>query len=83
MKNRTPARDALERQLDGELRIVHEAILLVATRAAPRVTVAGLRLGDAILDAARRLASEAGVRLEPIWAPDERAIDIRVEAHQP
>ncbi len=79
----TPADAALERQLDGELRLVYEAILLVAAKGAPRVTVAGLRLGEAILDSARRLASDAGVRVEPIWAPGEHRIDIRVEALHP
>jgi hypothetical protein len=72
--------DALRDRLDGELRLVEQAILLVASRAAPRVTVAGLRLGDAILDAARRLAEEAGVRVVPLWAPDDGRTDIRVEA---
>ena len=72
--------DALTRQLAGELRLVHEAILLVAARGAPRVLVAGLRLGSQVLVPARRLAEACGVRLVPLWAADEEHVAIRVEA---
>ena len=47
----------------GEERLVREAILLVATGAAPRVMVAGLARGEEVLDRCRRPALEAGVRL--------------------
>ena len=73
----------LTRQLDGELRLVHEAILMVATKGAPRVVVAGLRLGAQVLDPARRLAEASGVRLVPLWTADEEHLDIRVEAAEP
>jgi hypothetical protein len=75
-----PGEDALKRQLDGELRLVHEAILLVAAHGAPRVLVAGLRLGAQILGPARRLADGAGVRLVPLWTADGERLDIRIEA---
>jgi hypothetical protein len=73
----------LTRQLDGELRLVHEAILLVAAKGAPRVVVVGLRLGAQVLDPARRLAEASGVRLVPLWTADEEHLDIRVEAAEP
>ncbi len=82
MGARTASDDALREQLDGELRLVREAILFVASGGAPRVTVAGLRLGEAILDAARSLAADAGVQIVPLWAPDDGRVGIRVEATQ-
>ena len=74
---------ALMRQLDGELRLVHGAILMVATKGAPRVIVVGLRLGAQVLGPARRLADASGVRLVPLWTADEERLDIRVEVAQP
>lgn len=83
METGTAAGDALTRQLDSELRLVHEAILMVAGKAVPRVDVAGLRLGAQIVSAAQRLADDAGVRLVPLWGADEEHLDIRVEAVRP
>lgn len=73
----------VQRQLDGELRLVREAILMVSAKGAPAVLVAGLGLGEAVLDATRRLALESGVRVLPMWTADERHVDIRVEALRP
>jgi len=83
METRTSGAGVLTRQLDGELRLVREAILMVASRAASRVTVAGLLLGAQILGPAERLADTSGVRLIPLWSADEERLDIRVEAAQP
>jgi hypothetical protein len=79
----TTAEAAVQRQLDGELRLVQQAILMVASHATPRVLVAGLRLGEAILDPARRMALESGVRVFPAWTADEQHLDIRVEGLHP
>lgn len=77
---RTTGGDAvLESRLDAELLMVREAIVLVASGRSPRVTVAGLRLGEAILEPARDIAREAGVRLVPLWTGDEHHLDIRIE----
>jgi hypothetical protein len=64
----------------GEERLVREAILLVATGAAPRVMVAGLACGEQVLDRCRRPALEAGVRL--LARPTARGdrFDVVVEA---
>ncbi len=70
---------AVQRQLDRELQLVADAIALVAGGRSPRVTVAGLRLGDAVLAPARELAREAGVRIVPHWSADETGVDIAVE----
>jgi len=65
---------------DGEERIVREAILMVASHGAPRVLVAGLTLGEQILDACRRSALEAGVRLRVRPTSRDDRIDLVIEA---
>ena len=75
--------EVVARQLDGELRLVRGAILMVAVHGSPRVIVAGLRLGDAILDQARRLALESGVRVTPLRTADEHVRDVLVETLRP
>jgi hypothetical protein len=67
------------RTLEHEMSLVREAIAMVAGGASPRVTVAGLRFGEALLLPARGLAAEAGVRLVPLWMPDDAGADIAVE----
>jgi hypothetical protein len=51
---------------------------MVAAGASPRVVVAGIRFGETLLDDARRIALEAGVRVNPIWRTDEKGADIVV-----
>jgi hypothetical protein len=64
--------------LDSELRLIREAIAMVAIGAAPRVDVAGIRFAAELEDQARRLALEAGVRIRPILS-DGDATGISVE----
>jgi hypothetical protein len=70
-----PIPDVLER----ETRLVREAIAMVAMGASTRVVVAGIRYGDELMDTARRMALEAGVRANPIRRADNRGLDIAVE----
>jgi hypothetical protein len=70
----------IERQLDREMQLVADAIRLVAHGGAPRVTIANLRLSDAVLAASAPLAHESGVRLLPRWTADETGVDITIEA---
>jgi hypothetical protein len=65
--------------LEHEMSLVREAIAMVASGASPRVVVGGLRFGEALLVPARGLAMEAGVRLVPLWMPDDAGADIAVE----
>lgn len=65
--------------LEYEMRLIREAIAMVASGAAPRVVLANIRFGETLLDPARRLALEAGVRLVPLWKTDEAGADIAVE----
>src|SRR5262249_51089679 len=67
--------------LDREMRIIRDAVLLVATGGAPRVVLAGLRLSDQLLEPARRYAASRGVRALPLWRADEEGLDIAVERY--
>ncbi len=65
--------------LEREFRIVRSAIAMVASGAAPSVSLGGLKFGEELIRPARRLALRAGVRVVPLWTMDERGADIRVE----
>ena len=52
---------------------------MVAAGASTRVVVAGINYGEVILDSARRMALESGVRVNPIWRGDHERADISVE----
>jgi len=67
------------RTLEHEMSLVREAIAMVAGGGSPRVTVGGLRFGEALLTTARGMATEAGVRLVPLWMPDDAGADIAIE----
>jgi len=67
------------RTLDKEMDLVEEAIAMVADGGAPRIVLGGLQFGEALLTSAGRMASEAGVRLVPLWMPDDVGADIAVE----
>jgi hypothetical protein len=71
--------DVVSAALEREANLIREAIALVARGGSPRVVVAGLRLGEALLPVARRMGLEAGVRIVPIWPADESGLDIGVE----
>jgi hypothetical protein len=72
---RTPTTIREER----ELRMVREAIAMVASGASPRVVVAGISRGDQILEAARRLGLESGVRVNRLAQPEAKGTDLAVE----
>ena len=62
-----------------ELTLAREAIAMVASGAAPRVVVAGIRHGEQIMDSARRIALAAGVRVKPLPQPGNAGSDLVVE----
>ncbi len=66
-------------RLEHEMDLIREAIAMVASGGAPRIMLAGINFGETLLDPARRLALEAGVRLVPIWWADEAGADIAIE----
>ena len=59
--------------------MVREAIAMVASGASPRVVVAGIRYGDEILVAARRLALDSGVRVNRLHQQEGTGADLAVE----
>lgn len=65
--------------LDREMRLVREAIAMVASGGASRVVLAGINFGETLVDPARRLALEAGVRLVLVTRADEGGADIAIE----
>lgn len=64
---------------ERELRMVREAIALVAAGVSTRVVLAGIRHGDQIFDAARRLALESGVRVNALPQAEDAGSDLAVE----
>ncbi len=77
------AEDDVGSLLDGELRLLREAIMLVASSATPRVVVAGLRYGDLIVDACIRMADDAGVRVSPIRSAGSGRLGFAIEREAP
>jgi hypothetical protein len=77
------AEDAVGSPLDGELRLLREAILLVASTATPRVVVAGLRFGDLLVDACIRMADGAGVRVSPVRSAGSGRLGFAIEHEAP
>jgi hypothetical protein len=67
------------RTLEQEMALIREAIAMVAGGASPRVVVGGLHFGEALLTLARPAAADAGVRIVPLWMPDDAGADISVE----
>jgi len=64
--------------LEREMRMIREAIAVVSSGAALRVTLANLRFGEELLDRARVLAEDAGLSLVPMWRAGEGA-DLAIE----
>jgi hypothetical protein len=65
--------------LEHEMRMVREAIAMVASGAAPRVVLGGIRFGETLAAWAGQMAVEAGVLLTPLWRSDEAGADLSVE----
>jgi hypothetical protein len=60
--------------------LIREAIELVASGGSRRVVVAGIAFGDALLDPARRLGLESGVRVLALRRDDSPRVDLSVES---
>jgi hypothetical protein len=59
--------------------MVREAIAMVASGASRRVVIAGISRGDEILDAARRIGLESGVRVNRLSQRENTGADLAVE----
>ena len=71
--------EAIPATLEKEMRLIREAIALVASGRAPRTIVANLLLSEALLAPAGRMAADAGVALTPLWHTDDSGVDLAVE----
>lgn len=71
--------DPAVRTLDQELELVRGAITMVASGGATRVSLGGLRFGEQLIEPARRMALASGVRIVPLWMPDDAGADLAVE----
>jgi hypothetical protein len=76
---RRPSHARIERGLQAESDLIRDAVQLVASGASPRVTVAGLRFGDQLLERARAMADAGHLRLVPRWSADESGVDLVIE----
>jgi hypothetical protein len=76
--NTDRSNDLVPQILEREMRLVREAIALVASGASPRVILSNIQFGETLLDPARRLAADAHVRVVPLWRSGEGA-DLAVE----
>jgi hypothetical protein len=73
------AAEVVPATLEHEMRLIREAIAMVASGASPRVMLAGIHFGETLLDPSRRLALDAGVRVLPAWRTDEVGADLVIE----
>lgn len=64
----------------GEERLVREAVPMVSSNESPRVLVAGLAVGERILDRCKRATLEAGCRVVSKPAHGSDRLDLVVEA---
>ena len=64
---------------ERELRMVREAIAMVASGVSSRVVVAGISRGEQILEAAKRLGLESGVRVNRLVQAEAKGTDLAVE----
>jgi hypothetical protein len=65
--------------LDQELRLVGDAVAMVAMGGSPRVVLVGLRFSEQLIEPARRMVVGKHVRIVALWTTDEGGLDIAVE----
>jgi hypothetical protein len=70
---------AVRDEIDRELRLVDSAIALVRAGAAVRVTVANLRLGAAVVEAARARAGLHRLHVTADWTPGDGSCALVVD----
>ena len=74
----TPDPEETRRRLTSEVGEVESAITLVASGLASRITLTGLRFGEAVGDRFRAEAHSKGVQLEALPWPDDAGCDLIV-----
>ncbi len=71
--------ESVARILEREAGLIHDAIVMVASGESRRVVVGSIHFGEQLIESAQAMASEAGVRLVPLWTTDEAGADIAIE----
>jgi hypothetical protein len=74
----TPDPEETRRRLTSEVAEVESAIALVASGAASRITLSGLRFGEQVAERFQADAQSKGVRLDPIPFPEDAGCDLIV-----
>ena len=74
----TPDPEETRRRLTSEVTDVETAIAVVASGAATRITLSGLRFGEQIAQQFQADAQSKGLRLEPLPWPDDAGCDLVV-----
>ena len=74
----TPDPEETRRRLTSEVAEVESAIALVASGAASRITLSGLKFGEEVAKRFRADAQSKGVRLDPLPFPDDAGCDLIV-----
>jgi hypothetical protein len=68
-----------ELAIERELATIRGAIEIVAGGFSPRVVLGGLRFAEEILPQAQAFAAGLGVRVVPLWMPDDAGTDLAIE----
>ena len=74
----TPDPEETRRRLTSEVAEVESAIALVASGAASRITLSGLKFGEEVAKRFRTDAQSKGVRLDPLPFPEDAGCDLIV-----
>jgi hypothetical protein len=74
----TPDQEETRRRLTSEVGEVESAIELVASGSASRITLTGLRFGEAVGDRFREEAGAKGVQIDALPWPDDAGCDLIV-----
>ena len=74
----TPDPEETRRRLTSEVAEVESAMALVASGAASRITLTGLRFGDQVAQRFSADARSKGLRIEPLPWPDDAGCDLIV-----
>jgi len=76
----SPDPEETRRRLSSEVGEVESAIALVASGSASRITLTGLRFGEALADRFGADAQLKGVQLETLPWPDDTGCDLTVRS---
>jgi hypothetical protein len=68
-----------ELAIERELATIRGAIEVVAGGFSRRVVLGGLRCAEEILPQAQAFAAGLGVRVVPLWMPDDAGTDLAIE----